>query len=120
MPNSTDPLLALEMVIGGGPAGVVEFPKIFEFGLLVGVVLAAWPAIDVLEPALPKLKLPPVLAPPPNILDVWLCVVAGCSEGLFGVEKRFVEEEAVMDGCLFSISDCPEPKDPAIGVLLCG
>lgn len=66
LPNRTDPLLAPELVVGGGPAGVVEFPKRFEVGLLVGVVLAVWPAVDMFEPRLPKEKPPPVLAPPPK------------------------------------------------------
>jgi len=65
-----DPLLPPELVLGGGPAGVVELPKRFGFGLLVGVVLDVWPAVDVFEPRLPKEKPAPVLAPPPNKLDV--------------------------------------------------
>lgn len=36
MPNNTDAPPAL--VLGGGPAGVVEFPKRLVVGLLVGVV----------------------------------------------------------------------------------
>lgn len=37
LPNKTDAPPAL--VLGGGPAGVVEFPKRFVVGLLVGVVV---------------------------------------------------------------------------------
>ena len=37
LPNNTDVPPAL--VLGGGPAGVVEFPKKFVVGLLVGVVV---------------------------------------------------------------------------------
>lgn len=98
LPNSTELLLAPELVVGGSPAGVVEFPNMFELGLLVGVVLAAWPVAIVFELAFPKLKLPPVLAAPPNKPGVWPCAIAGCSEGLFGVEKRFAEGGVLVDG----------------------
>lgn len=52
-------------MLGGGPAGVVEFPKRFIVGLLVGVVVVFGPAEDVFEPGLPKEK-GPVLPVPLN------------------------------------------------------
>lgn len=61
LPNSTDAPPAL--VLGGGPAGVVEFPKRFVVDLLVGVVVVIWPAEDVFEPRLPKEKAPVLPAP---------------------------------------------------------
>ena len=51
-------------MLGGSPAGVVEFPKRFAVGLLVGVVVVVWKAEDVFEPNLPKEKAPVLLAPP--------------------------------------------------------
>ena len=61
LPNNTDAPPAL--VLGGGPAGVVELPNRFVVGLLVGVVVAVWPATDVFEPTLPKEKGPVLPAP---------------------------------------------------------
>ena len=49
-------------LLGGGPAGVVEFAKILVVGLLVGVVVLIWPAEDTFKPALPK-ENGPVLPP---------------------------------------------------------
>ena len=49
-------------LLGGGPAGVVEFAKILVVGLLVGVVVLVWPAEDTFKPALPK-ENGPVLPP---------------------------------------------------------
>lgn len=62
LPKNTDAPLAL--VLGGGPAGVVELPKRLVVGLLVGVVVAVWPAELVFEPRLPKEKGPVLLALP--------------------------------------------------------
>ena len=53
---------ALVPLLGGGPAGVVEFAKILVVGLLVGVVVLVWPAEDAFKPALPK-ENGPVLPP---------------------------------------------------------
>lgn len=69
---------------GGGPAGVVELPKSDVVGLLVGVVVCAWPAEE-LAPRLPNI-FPPVLAPPPKRLG-FCCPEEDASEGLLGVEK---------------------------------
>lgn len=71
------------VVPGGGPAGVVDVPNKEVVGLLVGVVVLAWPA-DALAPKLGK-KLLPVLAPPKRL---GFCCSDGVeSEGLLGVEK---------------------------------
>ena len=73
-------------VLGGGPAGVVEFAKKFVLGLLVGVVVLCGPEDVAFEPRLPNI--PPVLVPPaapPKILDVCPDSVFAGSAGLFGV-----------------------------------
>ncbi len=49
-------------LLGGGPAGVVEFAKMLVVGLLVGVVVLVWPGEDAFKPALPKENVP-VLPP---------------------------------------------------------
>lgn len=56
---------------GGGPAGVVDGPKLKPpVGLLVGVCAPDVGAEEVLPPAFPNKVLLPVVATPPNIFDV--------------------------------------------------
>ena len=77
-------LPAPELAPGGGPAGVVEFPKSEGGCLLVGVVLLAS-----LEGALlPKRPLPPEAAP--KGFEA-VCEEAPVSVGLFGVENKDAE-----------------------------
>lgn len=67
MLNRLEPVFAPVLVLGGGPAGVVELPNMFVVGLLVGVVVFWLSALifsrdDVLEGKV--LKKPEVLPPP--------------------------------------------------------
>lgn len=104
--NKLEPAFALVVVLGGGPAGVVELPNRLEAGLLVGVVVLVGSA-DVLLVSI-LLKKPPVLPPPltpPNGFGAWLCPV---SAGLFGVENPEKPlEGAVVDDWLFCNPACP-------------
>lgn len=106
LPNRLEPAFAPVVVLGGGPAGVVELPNILNAGLLVGVVVLDCSAEDLVEPVLLKKLpvLPPPLAPPKRV-DVWFCPVVDGSAGLFGVDKlekmEPPAEDAVPDGWLF-------------------
>ena len=114
LPNSTDAPPAL--VLGGGPAGVVEFPKKFVVDLLVGVVVVIWPAEDVFEPELPKEKAP---ALPALLNEPGVCPVVVDSGALLGVEKPVNPDEgaALLEDTSFCSPACPPPKSPP-GVLL--
>ena len=94
---------------GGGPAGVVEFPKSEEGCLLVGVVLAS------LEGALLSNRPPPPPAAPKGFEAA--CEEFPVSEGLFGVENKEVEGATVViwPGWDFG---CEEPNNPTEGVLV--
>lgn len=108
-PNMLEPALAPVVVLGGGPAGVVELPNRLGAGLLVGVVVFVRSAKVLSVPIL--LKRPPVLPcplRPPNRLGAWLCDVIDVSTVLFGVENPAKPlEGAVVDGWLFCDPACP-------------
>lgn len=80
------------LLLGGGPAGVVDVPNNPALGLLTGVKVSAW-----LEPAgFPN---------DPNIVDDGAWPVFMVSEGLFGVlkaekpvEAKFVEDVLLLNG----------------------
>lgn len=109
LPNMLEPAFAPVVVLGGGPAGVVELPNRLGVGLLVGVVVLVCPAKVLSVPILPKkpLVLPFPLGSP-NRPGAWLCDVISVSACLFGVENPEKPlEGAVVDGWLFCDPACP-------------